>query len=569
MFNLGLSAVAAAAHRHEFSPPHKTDVDQSRFSPAFLTSLLSMNTAVTRSIPGPATAPLSQDSAIAPIEDTDLDRQDCESLSTITSNPGTVTLIDKRTSVSKSKTTFQLAHPPPTTIHRQRFKLRPRVLLQIQRISDTSRHTPVLDVLPSITFAPTLARRCPWIFKGRAGLGSDDLIIAGSQAYDTPAVVDDETRRTSQDGQLDYRGVVAAICQLGPDEAGLPGRTEICMSHGPSWAASSLPNGAYEFLAIDGEGHRTTARWVPKSVRRNTQDRSTSAVSEEKKFNFSIINPDTRRHPVIASLSSRCMDISDRYSMPSHSVPPLNPPIQGDNASLPCQHVHFNERDSVVVEMDDFLRTLIIVTGIWIAFREGWSQSFRYNNSKSSPSIPKTTRQSQKNRESEAVSRSGTSTIESNFQANEPLLNNGFKQRSSTSIIPTDIPQRTRSVGAAFLQRVNSRKKILTRESMIQYSAISPAVSESGEKLNGHRRSKSLSQNETSQKGPTLSKRQTTNREDNRSSRTLSNGSSETYPTVAGSQIPKSRGGNLEETKRKSRRLTRLFNFMRRTATTH
>ncbi len=290
-------------------------------------------------------------------------------------------------STMASKTSFQLAHPPPTIRHRHCLSFRPKILLQLQQISDATRPIPILDVIASAVFAPKWARKSPGVFKGKDGLGADDLVIVNSQNYRSSDNMKGQRGTASDGDSWDAREVVAAICQPRKKATGMEHRTEIRLNHGAMWEASPLSTGAYEFVSVDEKGNKMVARWVPRRslIRRQTYNGHESANlprADQRRFTFSIINPDSRRHPVIATLSRSSIDISDHYSVPAgmsraRSLPssynhvPVAPlsPKAGSNGT--------ESSKMGTIETDECLRNLIMITGIWVAFREGFSSNFR------------------------------------------------------------------------------------------------------------------------------------------------------------------------------------------------
>ncbi|KIM92683.1 hypothetical protein OIDMADRAFT_139197, partial [Oidiodendron maius Zn] len=168
----------------------------------------------------------------------------------------------------RTSTTFQLAHPAPTLTQKQRLiHIRPRLLLQLQRLSPGSRPEPTIDVLPSAVAFPRLVRKLPRMLRGKAVLGMNDVLLVRSEEYDRP---DNATMGSADSGEesLSNREILAVICQM-PKDAGSPqGKTEIVLRDGSVWVAMPLPNGLYEFVTVDENGNRTIARWVKRSTRR-------------------------------------------------------------------------------------------------------------------------------------------------------------------------------------------------------------------------------------------------------------------------------------------------------------
>ena len=391
-------------------------------------------------------------------------------------------------SKARNKTSFRLCHPPPVHIHKQRLHIRPRVLLQLQKISKESRPTPIFEVLPSVIFAPRLARHFPRTFKGKAGLGVDDLVVVSSENYEAHEMHSDDDDDLFND-KWDKREIIAAICQPSKDHSPCgQWETEICLSQGRSWTASQRRSGMYEFASIDDGGNRTVARWVPKQ---SNSDRTSSISStpEEKKFNFSILNPNSRRHAVIATLDHQTIEVSDQYSHPSTSLssqasstPTTSSSFISEEPKTPLLESNRTARDPI--EVDDVLRTFIIITGIWVAFREGFSPNFRYGGSTRGSSTSPNQSSGRKRR---SLSLNANQLNNNQFaMPNSPSPSNspssatrsraGLQHTVSSYTVPLSsypaftAPQRSVSTGTAFMQRLSTRKSSTPK--VIQLSPV-------------------------------------------------------------------------------------------------
>ena len=395
----------------------------------------------------------------------------------------------KRRSASgrtRTKTAFRLCHPPPVHIHKQRLHIRPRVLLQLQKVSKASRPTPIFEVLPSVVFAPRLARHFPRTFKGKAGLGVDDLVIVSSENYESQELHSDDADDLFDD-KWDKREIIAAICQLGKEDHPCgQGETEICLNHGPSWTASQRKNGTYEFISTDDCGNRTVARWVPRQLK-SDRTSSISSTSEEKKFNFSILNPNSRRHAVIATLDRQTIEISDEYSHPSTSLssqtsstPTTSSFSASEEVKLPSVGSSVTARDPI--EVDDALRTIITITGIWVAFREGFSPNFKYGQPSQGPSTSPNLKLGHKHRSMSLNANQINSIQIASPKSPSHNLNSAERTRASlqhtvssstvplSSYPPFTPPQRSISTGTAFIQRLSTRKSSTPK--VIQLSPV-------------------------------------------------------------------------------------------------
>lgn len=399
-FFLGMAADLAAQHGHEFTPPAS---NSARSSPQSINPFPPPTRSSFKSTKSPPANRPNSSSSVNSSATTrngptvmfaDQEHYSVGGLSRSNSTSSVVS-IGSGKKVPRSKTSYQLCHPPKQT-HRQRLNIRPRLLMQLQRLSSSSRPVPAFDVLPSTLFAPRLARKFPRFFKGKNGLGVNDLVIMTSEEYASPHIGEDDVSITESDEDgLDRRQVIATISQLSKDESGRRGRTEICLNQGPTWEATLMANGGYEFVARDEKEGTLTARWIPRmGIKRRTsgfqgQQRAVSASFEpdEKKFNFSMINPNTRRHPIIASMTKQRIDILDQYSTASSStanLPPVSPVWSASSSSGAMNH-NTETPERVLTKTDERMKTLIMITGIWVAFREGWSQNFRYVDSVATP----------------------------------------------------------------------------------------------------------------------------------------------------------------------------------------
>ena len=423
-------------------------------------------------------------------EETALDegRQD-SSLETQATSIADSDIASKRrraSSRTRTKTAFRLCHPPPVRIHKQRLHIRPRVLLQLQKLSKASRPTPVFEVLPSVVFAPRLARRFPRTFKGKAGLGVDDLVIVSSENYEAQERHSHDVDDLFDD-KWDKREIIAAICQPSKDDYPYgQGETEICLNHGPSWTASQRKNGSYEFASTDDCGNQTLARWVPRQAK-SDRTASISSVSEEKKFNFSILNPKSRRHAVIATLDCHTIEVSDQYSHPSTSLssqasstPTTSSSSLSEEPQTPSIRSSLPARDPI--EVDDALRTLITITGIWVALREGFSPNFKYGQTTQGLPISPNLALGHKHRSLSLnanhfnSNQLATPKSPSHSLSSVKGTRTGLQHTVSNSTVPLSSyppftpPQRSVSAGTAFMQRLSTRKSSTPK--IIQLSPV-------------------------------------------------------------------------------------------------
>lgn len=269
---------------------------------------------------------------------------------------------------SRAKTTYNICHPPPKAgATRQKIHVRARPLLQLHKVAASARPMPAFELLPPAIFSPSLSRAISKGFRTRHTLCPADLAIVKADKYhqDEEEKVEDESR-----------DVLALICNGRKKDS----KAKIYLDDGSDWDAYALPNGSYEFTSTTENGLEMTARWVLKRPRSGrSQSASDLEVSSPapslNKFNFSTISPSSRRHPVIANLSSSTLNIQDSYTMPTSASP--SPPVPVTSTVDEGEDVDNASPSTEPIETTLAIRTLITATSIWVALCEGWCPSFK------------------------------------------------------------------------------------------------------------------------------------------------------------------------------------------------
>jgi len=397
--------------------------------------------------------------------------------------PGAISPASTIRKLSRPKTTYQFAHPAAHARHK-RLKLRPKLLLQLQQVSQTPRPLPILDILPSTLYLPRLARKFPALFRARNGLGPYDLIVVMSELYERKATSIPEKQASSEDEDEDHREVVATICQMLQEDARTKGKAEICLNFGPTWEATPLPSGSYEFVAHTEDGVQIM-RWALRGAKnRRVSSPGTQVRENTKRFTFSVINPTTRRHPVIASMTKNQLEVYDEYSavVRSNTGTGFTTPSSGMSVVSDLSEEEPNEANKVI--LDDGLRTLIIVTGIWVAFREGWSRNFSYGDPISSPTTKSLVSPTSSRYSSPAPNENGAPIDRGDLSPVKEPMNGGKRMSFSSLRRPNSIAfteggesfgslsKRSNSTGATFMDRAKRRSASgistrLNRHSMI------------------------------------------------------------------------------------------------------
>lgn len=283
----------------------------------------------------------------------------------------------------RPRTNYYLAQPPPG---RARHCASDRALiLQVQKGSATSRPRPVLDVLPSSVFGSKLKRVGQFLH----GTGQQDMVFVTSEQY----VQEKEEGDSSEDDEdLHSRHVVASVSQAirrnNSDDSKGTRTTVIRFDGGLVWEASPLVSGGYEFVAHEQDGTMRVAKWLPKpppaSRRKSYQSAQQRSVSpttsepEERRFQFSILDNMTRRRPIIASMGHQSIDILDRHpgnTITSASNTPTNtPPSSVMDVDMSTEDGYNSAQYS---EISEHLKEIIVVTGTWVALREGLASNSR------------------------------------------------------------------------------------------------------------------------------------------------------------------------------------------------
>lgn len=283
------------------------------------------------------------------------------------------------------KTSYSMCHPAPTSTTRQRLHRRPRSMMQLHKLCHDQRPRPAYEVIPSTNFSVRLTKAITKVFKAKHGLCPNDLVVLRAEKY---AAAEDEVAE-----EQDERDIIALICKGRPgDAAYVGGKARICLPEGREWEAYPTLNGGYEFFSTDEHGLGLTVRWVMKKGKDGTKP--TDPL--KRKFNFSTISPNSRRHPVIATMSRTGLDVNDTYKMPRASAEtPLSTPKQGATVFSDAMDDEDASIHQEVCETDPRLQEIIVMTGIWVAFKEGWSPFYKYDDKdkdllgvQRSPSMP-------------------------------------------------------------------------------------------------------------------------------------------------------------------------------------
>lgn len=252
------------------------------------------------------------------------------------------------------KTYLRFAHPPPPSRPLGKTGiLRPKILLQLQQRRQSGFHKPLYEVLPANRFAPRtkLGQKFHRLHRGKDGLDADDLVVINAEDHNISDTNSEEIELS------DSKAVVGVIS---PTSAATLDTTvaEFTLDN-TVWRIRAAPNGAVYTIESQGDFPQS-ARWYIPKRKRSSVIAGTSvapAVKEARKFYFTTILPGSKQHPIIASMTEVCLEMNDSYTIAS--------------------------RQETVVT-DELTRKLVIISGAWVFFMQGWSNNYKVSQKRDS-----------------------------------------------------------------------------------------------------------------------------------------------------------------------------------------
>ncbi|KAI0973504.1 hypothetical protein F4678DRAFT_28876 [Xylaria arbuscula] len=290
----------------------------------------------------------------------------------------------KRRSNTQTSTTYVLAHPPPKPRSKQRIiHMRPNLVLQIQQITPGLRPKPTIDVYPSFAGARSimapLIKRVPGIAGFKRELSGQDIMLVRSEDY--------ASQISGSESDCDEDNIMARdlLAVLSPSKS--EDKAEIIMAEGMVWTATTRSSGnsfSYEFTSVGPTGTTMTARWVRKQIVASSLPGTPTSPTpssmkpqfSETKFTFSFLDPKSRRHPVLATLSSTSLNIPDTYTTVPQPVDRSPSTPQRDSPDSPSGSDK-TQTERLSQSLEEWQKSFISVSAVWVALRHSWAPGFR------------------------------------------------------------------------------------------------------------------------------------------------------------------------------------------------
>ena len=285
----------------------------------------------------------------------------------------------------KQKTRFLLAHPPPLSRSKKRLSARPRVILQLQEVANQQRPLPAFEVVSSAASGSKFIRRVPTLGRREPLIGAETLLLVRSERYLQGSVAGSESADGLEDEHHHDQDVLGKISFARDSKEGASMNDEILLESGLAWEAVCLSPSVYEFSGKNHGGLKL--RWVSRKKSRQEANIAPYLDAHQdtrnSRFGFSILNPATRQHPIIATLSrDNKLQISDQF--PATVTSAIISPADSGSSSQSSAHAGSVEENfqeypfshTPYIETGETLRTLIILTAVWVMSKEQWLPAY-------------------------------------------------------------------------------------------------------------------------------------------------------------------------------------------------
>lgn len=257
-----------------------------------------------------------------------------------------------RRNVNRPKVVYRIGRP---VCGERKHYLRPKCLLQIQEAAGGKFHRPVFDVVPGSRFNPRtkIGQKLRKLKRNKDGTGADDLVIVRSEHHTRQEDTEDSDEK-EVDHEHETLNGQEVIGTIQPAEDG----PSAYISIGDTIYKAILDNNGFSYSLQDANDNtKRGVRWfVPRAKRAAAQ------AGAPREFSFTSLQTDSTRHPILASMSEGHLEFYEDYASPSD----------------PVTNIH----------TDEAMRKLLVVSGMWVYFCEGWSKHYDFNTATATSTRP-------------------------------------------------------------------------------------------------------------------------------------------------------------------------------------
>lgn len=266
----------------------------------------------------------------------------------------------------------------------------PKLVLQLQKTTDL-RPLPAFDIVTASTLPHRIIRApsSSTFLKRESGSGVGELTVFHAEDYQSfgnstngsTVLPDDDgryaisfhctrglqTKFTDVQSSRTTRKILGIIIRNTDGN----GSWRLELEDGSTWTATREPENQYELSALAYTGGAPLqANWAPRP-------------GDTRRFSFSPLQPGTSWRPFVACITSKHLKVFDSYKVRTQ---PSGPQVSPEATSTRRDSMTFgsdvrSRRSSTPkqlwsVNTSDQLKTLIIVSAVWVALLEGWIKNY-------------------------------------------------------------------------------------------------------------------------------------------------------------------------------------------------
>ncbi|CAI7587927.1 unnamed protein product [Penicillium glandicola] len=259
---------------------------------------------------------------------------------------------------TKIQVIFQLARPAP----KLSLRLAPKLLLQIQLLTENHRPVPVLEIWQPIFRKPKLTRE----FHQRVKLRTGDIYATLDDSYITNLTglpKDFSSAEQYSDGATLQKDIVAAMCQNDETTSTIHFRDARCSWQASAGIGPAQSTPTYRFTINDeNRDSSDPGRMILQWEKRSKENATAGSLGAEQ-FVLLLIDRKARRKSRIATMTPDMLEIVVRKSSILEHLQvcfELTQPILSRGVQRP--------RDALEIWL--YMQTLTL--GAWVAYQEGW-----------------------------------------------------------------------------------------------------------------------------------------------------------------------------------------------------